>query len=338
LNIKPEIITMTNRSRIELGFLGLMVVVGLLSVLKRIPRILYPMRKQTQIPLWYICTAIYYLDLQVMEKMAIVLGKKEHAENFRFLAGEVRDAFNDRFLNREEGYYDDRSQSAQTWPLFFGMVPQDLEEQVMNTLVKDIVEIRDSHPTTGYMGTKFMVDLLTVKGWEDLVWNMALKTDFPSWGYSLRNGRTTITEKWTDGGSQNHVVLGASIDPWFYNVLAGIRLDENFPGLKEFTIKPYIPDHDLDWVKASDHTLYGEISSSWEKQDNKLLLRVSVPPNTSATIHLPVTSQEAMIHESGKPVSQAEGVNSTGFSEKEAVFELGSGSYSFSVSGLSTRK
>jgi len=278
-----------------------------------------------------ISTAIYYHDLKVMEKMANVLGKKGHAEKFRILGGEVRTAFNDRFLNREEGYYDDRSQSAQTWPLLFGMVPEDLENKVMTTLVQDIVEKRDGHPSTGYMGTKFMLDLLTEKGREDLVWNMALKTDFPSWAWSLRNGKTTITEKWTDGGSQNHVVLGAAIDPWFYNVLAGIKPDENFPGYKKFTIKPYIPDHDLDWVKARIHTLYGEIGSAWEKQGNKLLFRVSVPPNTSATLHLPVTSQKARIRENGKPVSQAEGVKITGFSEKEAVLELGSGSYSFSV-------
>jgi alpha-L-rhamnosidase len=271
-----------------------------------------------------------------MEKMARVLGKNEHAEKFQFIAGEVLKAFNNKFLNRNEGYYDDRSQSAQVWPLFFGIVPEDLEKSVMNTLVKDIVELRDGHPTTGYIGTKFMLDLLTEKGREDLVWNMALKTDFPGWAWSLRNGRTTITEKWTDGGSQNHVVLGAAIDPWFYNVLAGIRPDENFPGFKKFTIKPFIPDQDLDWVNASVHTIHGTISSSWQKKPDGLIFEIKVPANTTATVHLPA-GPSAVITEGGKPVSNFKEIKSVATEKGEAVFELGSGSYKFAVTDPSRR-
>lgn len=256
-----------------------------------------------------ISTAIYYHNIQVVEKMARVLGKEEHAEKFKHLALEVKNAFNNKFLNREDGYYDEGSQAAQTWPLIFGMVPEDMEESVFNTLIKDIVETNDNHPTTGYVGTKFMLDLLTEKGREDLVWKMALNTDFPSWGYSLRNGRTTITEKWADGGSQNHVVLGAAIDPWFYNVLAGIRPDVNFPGFKKFIIDPYIPETDLDWVKATVHTIHGTISSSWQKKSGGLILEIKVPANTTATVYLPTNSGEKVI-------------------------ELGSGEYSFSISDI----
>jgi alpha-L-rhamnosidase len=283
-----------------------------------------------------ISTAFYYHDLQVMEKMARVLRKSEHAEKFRFIAGEVLNAFNNKFLNRKGGYYDDRSQSAQAWPLFFRMVPEDLEKSVMNTLVKDIVEVRNGHPTTGYMGTKYMLDLLTEKGREDLVWGMALKTDFPGWAWSLRNGRTTITEKWTDGGSQNHVVLGAAIDPWFYNVLAGIRPDENFPGFKKFTIWPYIPDKGLDWVNASVHTIHGTISSSWQRKPDGLIVEIKVPANTTATVHLPA-GPGAQITEGGKPVSPAKGIRPVAGDDSTAMFELGSGSYLFKVSDPSRR-
>jgi alpha-L-rhamnosidase len=166
---------------------------------------------------------------------------------------------------------------------------------------------------------------------------MALKTDFPSWAYSLRNGRTTITEKWTDGGSQNHIVLGAAIDPWFYNVLAGIKSDEGFPGFKKFTIKPYIPDHGLDWVNASVHTIHGTISSSWQKKPGGLILEVKVPANTTATVYLPA-SPGAVITEGGKPLSRAKGIRILATEDDEAVFEVGSGSYSFSISGTSKRK
>ena len=263
--------------------------------------------------------------------MATVLGKTQDAETFNLLVTRVRDAFNNKFLNREEGYYVDRSQSAQTWPLLFGLVPEDQEKSVFNTLINDIVDIRDGHPSTGYVGTKFMLDLLTENDRQDIVWYMALKTDFPSWGYSLRNGRTTITEAWKDGGSQNHVVLGAAIDPWFYNTLAGIKMDEQFPGFKKFTIDPYVPDHDLDWVKSTINTIHGKIISSWKKGPNGLIIEVTVPPNTIARIHLP-TSPGGSILEGKKRISRVKEIKFIDERTDATVVEVGSGEYSFLIS------
>jgi alpha-L-rhamnosidase len=278
-----------------------------------------------------ISTAFYFHEVQVLEKMARVLGKKEHEEKFKLLAGEIRDAFNKKFLNRNEGYYDDRSQAAQSWPIFFGMVPSDMEQAVMNTLLKDIVELNNIHPTTGYVGTKYMLDLLTKKGRADIVWQMALKTDFPSWNYFLREGRTTITEAWNGGGSQNHVVLGAAIDPWFYTVLAGINQQESAPGFRKMIIKPYIPEQDLDWVKASVHTMYGTVFSSWQKKREGLMLDIGIPANTTATIHLPA-GKGASITESGKALSGVKGIRILTSLENEVVVEVGSGAYSFFIS------
>ena len=279
-----------------------------------------------------ISTAFYYHDVQIMEKIARVLGKTAHEKQFHILADQILNAFNNKFFNKEEGYYDDKSQAAQTWPLFFGMVPKASENAVMNTLVKDIVEINNGHPTTGYMGTKYLLDLLTKKGREDIVWKMALNTDFPSWSHFLKDGRTTITEAWTGSGSQNHLALGAAIDPWFYTVLAGINADETAPGFKKFTIKPFIPDHDLDWVKASVQTIHGFISSSWQKKPGGLKLEVNVPVNTTATVFIPA-DPGAMITEGGKPVLKATGIKLLSSDDKKTVFELGAGSYSFEVSG-----
>jgi alpha-L-rhamnosidase len=284
-----------------------------------------------------ISTAFYYHEVQLMEKMARVLGKKSHEEKFRMLADAILKAYNDRFLNTQEGFYDDRSQAAQSWPLYFDMVPKELENQIMNTLVKDIVDNNNGHPTTGYMGTKYMLDVLTKKGREDLVWKMALKTDFPSWGYFLRDGRTTITEAWTGGGSQNHLALGAAIDPWFYAVLAGINTNESAPGFKKFTIKPFIPDHDLDWVRASVNTMHGRISSSWQKKQNGLMLDIVVPVNTSATVHLPA-NKGASINEGGKLLSGAKEIKVIVIKEDVTIIEVGSGSYSFFISEISKQK
>jgi len=284
-----------------------------------------------------ITTAFYYHDVQIAEKMAGVLGKKDHQDRFRLIAGEIRNAFNNKFLHKQEGYYDDRSQAAQTWPLFFDMVPKELEKPVMNTLVEDIIETHKGHPSTGYVGTKYLLDLLTKKGRQDIVWNMVLKTDFPSWAYFLRDGRTTITEAWTGGGSQNHLTLGAAIDTWFYYVLAGINPDESAPGFKKFTIKPFIPENDLEWVNASIHTMHGKISSAWQKKTGGFNIEVTVPVNTTATLYIPA-APGAIITESGIPVLQAKGIKPLASADNKSVFELGSGTYSFSVSGVSPGK
>jgi alpha-L-rhamnosidase len=212
------------------------------------------------------------------------------------------------------------------------MVPKESENAMMNTLVKDIVDTNNGHPTTGYMGTKYLLDLLTKKGREDIVWKMALNTDFPSWSHFLKDGRTTITEAWTGGGSQNHLALGAAIDPWFYNVLAGINPEENAPGFKKFTIRPYVPEHDLDWVKASVHTLHGYISSSWEKKPGGLNLEIKVPANTTATVFIPAGTG-AVITESGKPLLKASGIRLLTSDDKKTIIEVEAGSYSFEVLG-----
>ena len=278
-----------------------------------------------------ISTAFYYRDIVVMRKMALVLGKNEDAEKCEWLSAQVRKAFNDKFLDETGHYYDDGSQSAQVWPLLFGLAPREYEQDILDYLINDIVNKHDGHPTTGYIGTKYMLDLLSEKGREDIVWEMALKTDFPSWAYSLRNGRTTITEAWTDGGSQNHIVLGAAIDKWFYNVLAGINPEELYPGFKNFIIKPYIPEHDLDWVDATVHTLYGEINSSWKKNKDGITFEITVPANTSAKVFLPLRPGEDKIYEGGKPVSRARGIDIIDYTEGKAIFRLDPGSYHFEI-------
>jgi alpha-L-rhamnosidase len=201
---------------------------------------------------------------------------------------------------------------------------------VQKVLIDDIVKTHNGHPTTGYVGTKYMIDQLTKAGRQDIVWQMLMNTDFPSWNYSLRDGRSTITERWDDGGSQNHVVLGAAIDPWFYTVLAGIRADENYPGYRQFSIQPYIPDSALDWVKASVNTAYGTISSSWKKTKSSLQFDFEIPVNTTAIVYLPANAA-ADIRESGQSPDKSNSVMLLGVKENKTVLKLGSGSYHFEV-------
>ena len=129
------------------------------------------------------------------------------------------------------------------------------------------------------------------------------------------------------------MVLGAAIDPWFYNVLAGIKPDENNPGFKKFIINPYIPENDLDWVNASVHSMHGTISSSWEKKEGGILFDIKIPANTMATVYLPSNNIDE-IREGGKPVSRIKEIKILGTENGKTIMELGSGSYSFSISDL----
>jgi len=99
----------------------------------------------------------------------------------------------------------------------------------------------------------------------------------------------------------------------------------------------HVPDNDLDWVNASVHTIHGTISSSWQKKPGEVIFEVEVPANTTATVYLPV-SPGTVITERGKPVSHARGIRMQVPEGNKAVFEIGSGSYLFSVSGPSQRK
>lgn len=109
------------------------------------------------------------------------------------------------------------------------------------------------------------------------------------------------------------------------------------PGFKKFSIKPFIPDRELEWVKASVHTIHGTIASSWQKKQDGLILEIKVPAKTTATVQL-LAGKGALITEGGKTVSGIKGIKVLESTENDAVFELGSGSFSFFISKISKLK
>jgi hypothetical protein len=113
----------------------------------------------------------------------------------------------------------------------------------------------------------------------------------------LKQGNTTLAEAWNAqlGASQNHFFLG-SITEWLYHDLAGIQPDEKAPGFKHINIRPR-PITGLDWVEAWHDTPHGRVAVRWEKQNDKLSLRISIPPNTTATIRMPLKDGSEVLHE-----------------------------------------
>ena len=274
-----------------------------------------------------ISTAFYFRDACVMAKIADALGNTDDARKYARLANDIRDAFNQKFFNLDVKYYDDGSQASQAFASNFGLAPSDCEEDVFNRILNDLAQ-HQWHLTTGYPGTKSLIDALTAKGRPDIVWKLANQTGFPSWQDMIKDKRTTLNEHWEPSrGSHNHVALGAPLDAWFYTVLAGIQCDDAYPGYERIVIKPYIPE-DLDWAAASIDTIRGVIKSAWRKENWKLNIKVTIPANSSARIHIPVTDQSE-IRESGKAAAESEGVQYISTENGCAIFELGSGEYDF---------
>jgi alpha-L-rhamnosidase len=142
----------------------------------------------------------------------------------------------------------------------------------------------------------------------------------------LTSGATTAWEAWNGDGSRNHPAFG-SVGAWFYQGLGGIRLDPAATAFKQIIIKPAVVG-DLKWVKSSHQSLRGTIVSNWKLDGEQLHLEISVPVNTTATIHVP-TTEPASVTESGQAPGPAGGVKFLGAEGNAAVYQVGSGQYTF---------
>jgi len=173
---------------------------------------------------------------------------------------------------------------------------------------------------------------LTEAGYTDVAYRLLGNETYPSWGYTIKNGATTIWERWdgwTEAGFQspnmnsfNHYSLG-SVGEWLYRYVAGI--DVGAPGYGRIVIRPH-PGGNLTHASGMYDSVRGRISSSWKIEDDRFILEALIPPNTTATVHVPSTDD---VSEGGKPVDEAYGVEFLRASEGETVLSIGSGRYEF---------
>ena len=278
-------------------------------------------------------TAVFYHDLRLLARSARLLGKAEDAEHFEALAGRIKVAFNRRFYDSKVGYYDNGTQTSCVLPLAFGLVPDEYRTNVFVHLVEQITVESDNHLGTGLVGGHYLMRVLSDNGRPDLAYTIATQTTYPSWGYMISKGATTIWELWNgdtaDSGmnSRNIVMLIGDLNIWLHEYLGGIRPDPEAPGFKKIIIKPEIVG-DLTWSKAGYDSIRGHIRSEWHKSAGKFDLRVTIPANTTATIYLPARDVKS-VTESGKPAEQAEGVKYLRQENDRTIFQVGSGDYRF---------
>ncbi len=278
-------------------------------------------------------TAYYAHSTRLVAMAAAALGKNDDAAGFGKRFQDIKKAFIDKYVSGD-GRIRGETQTAYLMALRFDLLPDSLRAAAADHLERDIIG-KDHHLSTGFVGVSHLLPELTRAGKTGTAYKLLHQDTFPSWLFSVRMGATTIWERW-DGwtpekgfqnigmNSFNHYALG-SCGEWFYETVLGISPEE--PGFKRIVIRP-VPGGKLTKAGGSFRSIAGMIRSSWEIEGDNFDLAVEIPPNTTATIHLPATGA-AKVTESGKPVAGAEGVTFIRMEAGHAVFKTGSGRYRF---------
>ncbi len=280
-------------------------------------------------------TAYFIYDLRLMTKYAGLLGKDGDGAEFTAQADRMAAAFNKKLWNSEQGYFGNGSETSQVLPLAFGIAPEETLKPAFGYLAHKIMDEGKGHLATGLIGGQWLMRLLSENGRADIAYTIASQTDYPSWGYMIGKDATTIWELWNGDtadpamNSHNHVMLVGDLGIWFYEYLGGIKADPKKPGFAHIDMKPR-PVGDLNHVAATHQSLHGSISSEWTIDGGKLSWKIQVPANSTATVNVPVQNDGA-VQEGAVSADKAAGVKFLRRDPGYAVYELGSGSYTFTT-------
>jgi alpha-L-rhamnosidase len=283
-----------------------------------------------------LATAYWANDAFILSKMAKVIGKNDEAAKYAELYNQIKSAFQKEYI-AEDGQIKGNTQTGYLLALYNNLYPENLREKAAKLLIADI-EKKDWHLSTGFLGVRILNPVLTEMGYPDIAYRLLNNTTFPSWGYSIKHGATTIWERW-DGwtkengfqdpgmNSFNHYSLG-SVGEWLYRYSAGIDIDPEKPGYKHIIIRPY-PGGELKYVKAEYESINGKILSHWKQEKDLFSLNLTIPGNTTATLYLPSSDVES-VKESGKDIKTNNDIKFVKYEKGFVVYEIGSGEYRFS--------
>ena len=289
----------------------------------------------SETPIDVIATAYFKRSSDLMTEISSLLGHGEDVAHYSQLSDSITLAFKKSFIDHE-GHITGRTQTAYLMALAFDLAPAFIKAEVEGNLL-GAFEHRDQRLSTGILGTSLLLPTLTDIGRLDLAYTLLLNDTFPSWGYQIDQGATTVWERWdsfteADGfhedstNSLNHYAYG-SIGEWMYSTIAGIAPTST--GYKRFQIHPR-PGGGLTEAKASYRSIRGEIRSSWKIADEHFALDVVIPPNTVAQVYLPSEDLE-VLREGVLPILEAEGVEVLEKRSGSTLLRVGSGSYHFTA-------
>ncbi len=282
-----------------------------------------------------ISTAFFAYALQLLAKIATVLDKPQDAARYADLGAKARQAFLRRFVT-PAGFVHGHTQTAYVLALYFDLLPAELRPAAAQALAQDI-QTRDNHLSTGFVGTPYLAHVLTREGYLDLAYTLLLQKTWPSWLYPVTQGATTIWERWDgwthDKGFQNpgmnsfnHYAYGA-IGHWLYATVAGLDLDEQHPGYRHVIVHPR-PGGGLTHAQAELQSLHGPIRVAWRLAEGRFHLDLHIPPTATATVILP-TQEASVVQEGGRPLGQAEGIETIMPVSGEVTLKVASGRYQF---------
>lgn len=278
-------------------------------------------------------TAYFAYSTKLMSKMAQAIGKKDDALYYEKLFMRIRNAFNQAFVH-QDGRINGDTQTVYALALHMDLLPDEARVKAAEYLVSDI-QNKDYHISTGFVGVSYLLPVLSEAGYVDVAYRLLHQETFPSWLYSIKQGATTIWERWDGWTSEkgfqtpsmnsfNHYSLG-SVGEWIYRYVAGIDVSPDHPGFKHFIIHPR-PGDNLTYVKCEYDSVSGNIISEWELKDGKFMLNITVPVNTTASVYLPAEDNNIVF-----PADQDEGIKYECFENGHAVYNVASGNYNFVV-------
>ncbi|MDB5088786.1 MAG: alpha-L-rhamnosidase [Mucilaginibacter sp.] len=267
-------------------------------------------------------TAYYYYNLRILSKIARLTGKAEDALKYEQIAKDVKRDFNHAFYNAQTHQYATGSQTANAISVYMALVDPENKQAVVDNIVNDLRAHKNAI-TAGDIGFRYLLKVLADEGRSDVIFDMNSRSDVPGYGYQLAHGATALTESWQAYRfvSNNHFMLGHLME-WFYNNLAGISQQDSSVASRQIVIRPE-PVGNITSAKATFHSPYGNISSSWVKAASSFKLHVEIPPNTSATIYLP-TNPGSLVYAGGKMIAKIA-------RQKYFVVHTGSGIFNYLV-------
>jgi alpha-L-rhamnosidase len=237
---------------------------------------------------------LYFAQVaQVMASFARILLRSDDDEMYGKLYHSIRRAFIRKFVD-DEGIITGDTQTSYVLALTFGLLEGSRKEKAFLRLTRDI-EKRGYHLSTGFLGIPYVLSVLTENGREDIAWRILTNSSYPSWGFMIRCGATTMWERWDSWtpekgfndplmNSFNHFSLGAFAH-WMYESLGGIKI--NLPEERQrFTVHPIFPSG-LTEINAGYKSINGPVRTSWKYEEGEYVLEIYIPANNSARVILP---------------------------------------------------
>ncbi|RYY53964.1 MAG: alpha-rhamnosidase [Chitinophagaceae bacterium] len=242
---------------------------------------------KSQSPVELTSTAYYYADANILAKAARLFGNEPDAKRYSELAAKIKKAFNDKYLNAAANSYGSGLQTELSVALFWGLVPDELKPAVAKTLA-DRVAADGYKLDVGLLGTKAILNALSENGYADIAYRLAANEKYPSWGWWIVNGATTLYENWPIDAksdiSMNHIMFG-EIGAWLYKAPGGIRPDPAAPGFRNVVLEPQFVTG-LESFSSTHDGPFGTISSAWKRSKKSISYSVTVPANSTALVKL----------------------------------------------------